>query len=745
MSIFYTVNVTCNLERFEVVTMRSHLMKSVAVVCFSLLIVSTVRAVTTPQPRTTQAPSVVQPRIVKERESFVVNFEPESEAILFPKNHIVMLYIARKAAGDAQYVPMASLSPNGMEEHRLFLHTQTSSEWAMLPTFYDRMVLRLAKRHAEVKDSGDYTCHVIFNKDGKMHKQVQDSWLRVLGMMGLDVGETTSAKFAEAINSAQTIVWNGPPGVFEWDKFAHRTEAVMAAVTKATRKDAVTIIGGGDTATCAKKFKAEDKLTHVSTKGGASLELLEGKLLPGIESLSINPKLKVHLGRLTIDQCSLNDKRVLLRDDLNVPLKKGVVADNSKLQAAVPTIRLALEKGSRSVVVMRPVAEELEALLGVTVTFLPDCVRPDVEAACEVPWPGSIMGKNLRFHPEEVGKGKSPGGEDFTPTQRSGREFRLNLVSGLLMGRELQPLKQSLYQPTRPLLAIVGGAGTANKMPLIENLLEKVDELIITGNIALTFLKDLFGMDIGLSPYDPEAAKTVNDVIEQSKESNVKLHPPVDFVIADPMSAEANTKTTNVPNGIPGVWLYGVFLIIFRKKKAIQMLVMLHGITSKSAAQNISENNPCETTMGTLSDVYKQILRVQEKIFQELRNEKQQAVAKCEAEVKELRNDLSMARRENSLEDTIKISYATLHNCICAIVIFVVLTTGLLIYLGGRAAVAEMGIGYLKTRNNVLQRENEYFRTEFLRPPENFKCPPGEKGLEETLFQKSSQLTTNWY
>ncbi|XP_059174282.1 uncharacterized protein LOC131954537 [Physella acuta] len=160
--------------------MRSHLMKFVAVVCFSLLIVSTVRAVTTPQPRTTQAHSVVQPRIVKERESFVVNCEPESEAILFPKNHIVMLYIARKAAGDTQYVPMASLSPNGMEEHRLFLHTQTSSEWAMLPTFYDRMVLRLAKRHAEVKDSGDYTCNVIFNKDGKMHKQVQDSWLRVL-------------------------------------------------------------------------------------------------------------------------------------------------------------------------------------------------------------------------------------------------------------------------------------------------------------------------------------------------------------------------------------------------------------------------------------------------------------------------------------------------------------------------------------------------------------------------------------
>ncbi|XP_059154050.1 uncharacterized protein LOC131939634 isoform X2 [Physella acuta] len=422
------------------------------------------------------------------------------------------------------------------------------------------------------------------------------------GMMGLDVGETTSAKFADVISSAQTIVWNGPPGVFEWDKFSQGTEAMMAAVAKATRKGAVTIIGGGDTATCAKKFKAEDTVTHVSTGGGASLELLEGKILPGIESLSINPKLKVDLERLTIDQCSLNDKRVLLRADLNVPLKKGVVADNSKLQAAIPTIRLALEKGARSVVVMghlghpegrvveryslRPVAEELEALLGVTVTFLPDCVGPDVEAACEVPWPGSVIVlENLRFHPEEVGKGKSPGGEDFTPTPGSVREFRnaLNklgdvyindsyslsyrndssivginkrqMAGGLLMGRELQPLQQVLYQPTRPLLAIVGGVDTANKMPLIENLLEKVDELIITGNIAFTFLKELFGMDIGLSPFDPEAAKSVNDVIEKAKERNVKLHLPVDFVIADPTSAEANTETTTVPNGIPGDWI----------------------------------------------------------------------------------------------------------------------------------------------------------------------------------------------
>ncbi|XP_063926734.1 phosphoglycerate kinase-like [Zophobas morio] len=106
------------------------------------------------------------------------------------------------------------------------------------------------------------------------------------GWMGLDIGPNSIESFKVPIGRAQVIVWNGPPGVFEWDDFSKGTKAVMDGVVAATQRGAVTIIGGGDTATCAKKWKTKDKVSHVSTGGGASLELLEGKVLPGVAALS---------------------------------------------------------------------------------------------------------------------------------------------------------------------------------------------------------------------------------------------------------------------------------------------------------------------------------------------------------------------------------------------------------------------------------------------------------------------------
>jgi len=109
------------------------------------------------------------------------------------------------------------------------------------------------------------------------------------GWMGLDIGPQSSEKFAEVINGAKTIIWNGPMGVFEFAKFASGTKRVMAAVVEATTRGATTIIGGGDTATACAKFGTEQKVSHVSTGGGASLELLEGKELPGVSALSPAP------------------------------------------------------------------------------------------------------------------------------------------------------------------------------------------------------------------------------------------------------------------------------------------------------------------------------------------------------------------------------------------------------------------------------------------------------------------------
>lgn len=104
--------------------------------------------------------------------------------------------------------------------------------------------------------------------------------------MGLDCGKESRNIFREEILKAKTILWNGPPGVFEMSNFAHGTQAALEAVIEATKKGAVTIVGGGDTATAALNEGAGDKISHVSTGGGASLELLEGKELPGITALS---------------------------------------------------------------------------------------------------------------------------------------------------------------------------------------------------------------------------------------------------------------------------------------------------------------------------------------------------------------------------------------------------------------------------------------------------------------------------
>jgi phosphoglycerate kinase len=104
--------------------------------------------------------------------------------------------------------------------------------------------------------------------------------------MGLDCGEKSVKLFTETIKEAQTILWNGPPGVFEIDKFASGTKATLDAAVAAAQSGKIVIIGGGDTATVAAKYGVEDKLSHVSTGGGASLELLEGRDLPGVTALS---------------------------------------------------------------------------------------------------------------------------------------------------------------------------------------------------------------------------------------------------------------------------------------------------------------------------------------------------------------------------------------------------------------------------------------------------------------------------
>lgn len=306
--------------------------------------------------------------------------------------------------------------------------------------------------------------------------------------------------------------------------------------------------------------------------------------------------------KLAIDQLSLGGKRVLMRVDFNVPLKDGKVSNNQRIREAVPTIKHALDQKAKSVVLMshlgrpdgraqekfslKPVASELEALLGRSITFLSNCVGEEVEKTCADPAVGSvILLENLRFHVEEEGKGKDADGKSVKADAAAVEKFRASLsklgdvfvndafgtahrahssmvgvnlpqkAAGLLLKKELTYFSKALENPPRPFLAILGGAKVADKIQLIENLIDKVDEMLIGGGMAFTFLKVLNNVKIGASLFDEEGSKIVQQLMDKAKAKNVKIHLPWDFVTADKFAADAKICLCTIDSGIADGWL----------------------------------------------------------------------------------------------------------------------------------------------------------------------------------------------
>ena len=307
----------------------------------------------------------------------------------------------------------------------------------------------------------------------------------------------------------------------------------------------------------------------------------------------------------SIRDLKLAGKRVLLRVDFNVPQDKatGAITNNQRIVAALPTIKYALNEGA-SVILMshlgrpdgqkiakfslKPVADELGRLLTKPVKFLDDCVGPAVEAACA---PGALKAgdvvllENLRFHIEEETKVKLEDGSKKAADKAAVAAFCASLsklgdvfvndafgtahrahssmvgvnlkekAAGFLMEAELKAFAAVLETPQRPLLAILGGAKIADKIPLINHLLEKANEIIIGGGMAFTFKKELEGMAIGDSLYDPEGAKIAKELLAKAAAKGVKITLPVDFVCADKFDANANTKITTDQEGIPAGWM----------------------------------------------------------------------------------------------------------------------------------------------------------------------------------------------
>jgi phosphoglycerate kinase len=305
----------------------------------------------------------------------------------------------------------------------------------------------------------------------------------------------------------------------------------------------------------------------------------------------------------SIADVPLKGRRVLMRVDFNVPQDKetGAITNPARITAALPTIKYILDQGASLVLMshlgrpdgkrvekytLKPVAEKLQELLGKPVKFLPDCVGPDVEAACSSLKPGEVaLLENLRFHIEEEGSVKKKDGAKTKADPEKTEAFRSSLselgdvyvndafgtahrahssvvgvnlperVAGFLMQKELDAFSGVLENPKRPVLAILGGAKVADKIPLIRNLLDKADELIIGGGMTFTFKKVLEGMEIGNSLFDPEGAKIVGELMEKAKAKGVKIHLPVDFVCGDNFEADAKSQTVDDKQGIPAGWI----------------------------------------------------------------------------------------------------------------------------------------------------------------------------------------------
>jgi phosphoglycerate kinase len=289
------------------------------------------------------------------------------------------------------------------------------------------------------------------------------------------------------------------------------------------------------------------------------------------------------MNKMTIRDVDLKGKRVLVRVDFNVPVENGVITDDTRIRAAVPTIKAILAQQPKSVVLMShfgrpkggpdpkyslaPVAPALAALLGVDVAFAPDAVGEAAEhALANLPDGGVLLLENTRFHAgeekndpvlaEQLAKhGDIFVNDAFGSAHRAhastvGVTQFLPSVAGLLMEKELEYLSTALENPKRPFAAILGGAKVSDKIAVIESLLTKCDLLLIGGGMANTFFKAQ-GHALGSSLVEDSALDTARSLMERAAG---KLILPVDAVIGDKLDDNAQTRTIQIADGVPDGW-----------------------------------------------------------------------------------------------------------------------------------------------------------------------------------------------
>jgi phosphoglycerate kinase len=293
------------------------------------------------------------------------------------------------------------------------------------------------------------------------------------------------------------------------------------------------------------------------------------------------------MNKLTINDLHLRGKRVFIRVDFNVPLKDGVVTDDTRIRETLPTVRLGIEKGGRLVLAshlgrpkggpdpkfsLKPVAKKLEELLGKPVAFALDCVGPGAEAQSKALRDGEVLVlENVRFHPEEEKNDETFSKQlaalcdglfvcdAFGSAHRAHASvagitrFVKQSAAGLLMERELAYLGKAVSHPARPFVAILGGAKVSDKIEVVENLMKIADTMLIGGGMAYTFLK-ADGEPVGKSLVEDDKLELARRLRDEARQRRFALLLPVDHVVGAEFKADTATQTVSI-SATPDGWM----------------------------------------------------------------------------------------------------------------------------------------------------------------------------------------------